>query len=178
MKIRYANPDTHRQIAELFTNTIRRVAIKDYSCEQLDAWAPQPIPYRKWETWVEQKNPIVVENGNEILAFANLEENGHIDCFYVHHCCVRHGIGTILLERLEMIACDMNLNQIFGEASITALPFFLRHNFAVIEEQHVQRNGIILKNYRIAKEKWKIDHCSQLSEERDDEELFDIAAHR
>ncbi|NIR45834.1 MAG: GNAT family N-acetyltransferase, partial [Gemmatimonadetes bacterium] len=59
-----------------------------------------------------------------IVGFTELDPNGHIDCFFVHHAWQRRGIGTRLMERVVETAVRDSIARLFAEVSITAEPFF------------------------------------------------------
>jgi len=67
----------------------------------------------------------VSEENQRVIGFAQLENNGHIDCFYVAHDFINKGVGSKLLLEIEGRAKLLNITKLFTEASITAKPFFL-----------------------------------------------------
>ena len=154
---RYKQEDTH-QILELFTNTVQQVNIKDYTKEQVNAWAPKGLNQGQWEsrikhlaTSLSSKATYVAESEGKIVGFANLENNGHIDHFYCHKDFQRQGIGTLLYETIESQAKCLNLEKLFTEASITAKPFFESKGFVVIEKQEVVRSDVTFVNFKMHK---------------------------
>lgn len=139
-------------LAAIFFNTIHIINAKDYSPEQLDAWAPpsrlEPEDWmRKW-----QKIPPIVAAINDIIVgFAEFEDNGHIDCFYCHHEYQGCGVGSALMKRIEDIAEQNNIGKIFAEVSTTAKPFFEAKGFVVKKEQSVAVRGMTLTNFVMEK---------------------------
>lgn len=121
----YNNEADAAFLAAIYFNTIHKINAKDYSPEQLDAWAPTSSLEREgWMRKWEKLPPIVAEIDNEIVGFAELEDNGHIDCFYCHHEYQGCGIGSALMKEIEDRARKNKLNKLFAEVSITARPFF------------------------------------------------------
>jgi putative acetyltransferase len=84
MKIRKYQTTDYKEIADLFYETVHSVCANDYTAEELEAWAPTPIDYEKWQKRLEKRKPFVVIINHLIVGFAELEKDGHIDCFYVH----------------------------------------------------------------------------------------------
>ena len=102
---------------------------------------------RKWK----KIPPIVALIDNKIVGFAELENNGHIDCFYCHHEHQGCGIGSALMREIEDRARKNKINKIFAEVSITAKPFFESKGFIVKKEQSVTIRGIALTNFVMEK---------------------------
>jgi putative acetyltransferase len=135
-------------LIELFRDTVRRVNVRDYTPEQVQAWAPDEIDPAKWRSFAG-RYAIVAEFAGRIVGFADLEANGHLDRFFVHAETQGRGVGRAMLQELLDQARRSALPRIFAEVSVTALPFFERHGFVVLAEQSVQVRGQRLTNYRM-----------------------------
>lgn len=149
MEIREYKPTDYKEIANLFHETVHSVCANHYSKDELEAWAPNPVDYEKWQKKLEKKVPFVVTIDNKIVGFAELEKDGHIDCFYVHKDHQKQGIGTFILNHL--IETSKN-KKLYAEVSITAKPFFLKHGFKVTKENKVRINDQELTNYIMEKQ--------------------------
>lgn len=132
---------------------------RDYSPEQLHAWAPAPP---NADTWIQRRLPtrttFVADDNGTLAGFGEIEPNGHIDCFYCHHAYQGRGVGSALLARIEQHARDVGLARLFVEASITARPFFQARGYTVIRQQSVERHGIQLTNFVMEKRLSQISH--------------------
>jgi len=151
LKIRAGQPGDVAALARLFTDTVRSVNAKDYSPEQIDAWAPEPPDLEHWRGRLSGSEVLVAEQDTKITGFATLESNGHLDQLYVHHQFQRKGIASALCRSIEREARRRNLQRVFTEASITARPFFESAGFRVITPQTIEYKGIFYKNYRMEK---------------------------
>lgn len=151
MKIRRFRPSDTELIAQLFQNTIRSVNLGDYTEEQLKAWAPDDIHFRDWEEKCSSTSTLVADSNGIIAGFAQLDDDGHIDCFYCHKDFQRKGVGTMLFNEIEAEACNSGLTRLFVESSITAKTFFLKNGFSVIDKQNVKTRGVELTNFRMEK---------------------------
>ncbi|WP_028551214.1 GNAT family N-acetyltransferase [Paenibacillus sp. UNC451MF] len=142
-------------IVALFYETVHSVNGRDYSQEQLDAWAPRDEEMLKLATWrdsLSRNSTYVAEiGGGMIVGFSDMTSEGHLDRLYVHKDFQRQGIATALVNTLETEARALGLAEIDTEASITARPFFERHGYRVIESQVVERRGIQLVNFKMIK---------------------------
>jgi GNAT superfamily N-acetyltransferase len=151
MKIRRYKEGEAQALWSLLYETVHQVNCNDYSLAQLDAWAPAQIDLAPWTERLSQISPFVAEENSEIIGFAELEENGHIDCFYCAHDWQGKGVGTALLQAIEDEAAKRGLYRLFAEASITAKGFFERHGFTVEAEQSVSLRGEHFTNFVVTK---------------------------
>lgn len=139
-------------VARLFHDTIRIVNRRDYTQQQVEAWAPTDIHFRNWADYCRSRYTLVAEKDGLIVGFGELEANGHIDHFYVHHQFQRQGVGSSIYTALEREARQLGLLRLFTESSITAKAFFKGMGFQLIREQTVACRGQVFSN--CVMEKW------------------------
>ncbi|UVI29717.1 GNAT family N-acetyltransferase [Paenibacillus spongiae] len=155
MQIRtFVDSDIH-PILSLFRETVHAVNKKDYSQEQLDAWAPLADLTSRLDAWQESMRrnmTYVAEIGGTIVGFADMTPAGHLDRVYIHKDHQGQGIASALVMRLESDARGLGLTLIDTEASITAKPFFERRGYRVIQRQTVERQGVQLVNFKMVKD--------------------------
>ncbi len=151
MIIRPHKPEDAATLFQLFFDTVRNVNIQDYTQEQVKAWAPENFDINRWQDRTKDYCIFVAEDDSGIVGFAELEQNGHIDCFYVHHEKQGLGIGHKLMSQLEQKAKSLELDEIYAEVSITARPFFERKGFKVMQKQTISLRGQSLTNYKMSK---------------------------
>jgi putative acetyltransferase len=132
--IRDYQPSDVATIAQLFYETVRSVNQQHYSEEQVRAWAPEIPDTRIWHARMSGRCTLVAEDSGDIVGFAELERDGHIDMFYCRHDMIGRGVGRSLYEALESKAIDMKLQRIFADVSITGRPFFERCGFFLVRE--------------------------------------------
>jgi len=138
-------------ITRLFYETVRFVNLQDYSEQQVHAWAPTLPDPETWHSRMSQRCTLVAEEAGQIIAFAELERDGHLDMFYCRNDVLRRGVGRSLYEAVELKAVGLQLQRIFTEASITARPFFEHCGFFAVCRQTVMRGGIELSNFKMEK---------------------------
>ena len=135
-----------QQLAQLFYQTVHAVNAKDYTQEQLCAWATGQVDLSAWDrSFLAHTTYVAVKDG-VIVGFGDIDKTGYLDRLYVHKDYQRQGIATALCDALEKGFCKITTH-----ASITAKPFFLNRGYQVREEQRVLRNGIYLTNYIMEK---------------------------
>ncbi|PSB03793.1 GNAT family N-acetyltransferase [Merismopedia glauca] len=152
MIIRLFQESDAEQIALLFHQTVREINIRDYTSNQVKAWAPDNIYFTNWAKVCANKFTYVAENEGVIAGFGQLEGNGHIDCFYCHKDYQRMGIGKQIYQAIETKASQLKLHRLYVEASITAKPFFSHLGFQTVQQQEVECRGETFINYAMEKQ--------------------------
>jgi putative acetyltransferase len=151
VKIRLFEKQDAEKVARLFHETVREINIRDYSSDQVEAWAPDDIHFRDWKKICSSRFTYVADDEGVIAGFGELELNGHIDCFYCHKNYQRCGVGSQIYQAIEAKALDLGVNHLITEASITAKPFFQRMEFSIVKAQEVACRGEIFINYVMEK---------------------------
>lgn len=147
MIIRKYRQDDCKEITELFYNTVHTVNSKDYSEEQLNAWATGKVDLEQWNRSLQEHFSLIAVDDGIIVGFGDIDSTGYLDRLYVHKDYQRKGIATALCEALEKTV----QNKIITHASITARPFFENRGYKVITEQQVVRQNISLTNFIMEK---------------------------
>ena len=147
---RYIEDDT-LQLIEIYHNTIHNVNCADYTPAELEAWAPTEEitdeSYAKDVIRWSKIRPFVVVENDEIMGFAELEDKGHINLFFVNHLCQGKGVGSMLINACIKEGKRLSYDKLFAEVSITAKPFFLHKGFLVIRPVLCNISGFQMKYY-------------------------------
>lgn len=149
MIIREYQQDDCKEITELFYDTVHTVNSKDYTEEQLTAWATGKVDLEQWNRSLQEHFSLIAVDDGRIVGFGDMDSTGYLDRLYVHKDYQRKGIATALCEALE----KMVSNKIITHASITARPFFENRGYKVITEQQVVRQNISLTNFIMEKDR-------------------------
>ncbi|MGG7076618.1 GNAT family N-acetyltransferase [Clostridium sardiniense] len=152
MKLRLYKEDDLKEIITLFYSTVHVINIKDYTKDQVNAWAPMDIDINKWNSSLSKNYTVIAEFNNLIVGFGDLDDTGYFDRLYVHKDFQGQGIATMITLEIENYARSKNIKTLTTEASITAKPFFEKFGYEVIEEQQVYRLGQALNNFVMKKE--------------------------
>jgi N-acetylglutamate synthase-like GNAT family acetyltransferase len=150
--IREFKPEDTNSIVRLFYDTVHTINARDYSREQINAWAPEQADLVKWLERLRDGFTFVAEENQTIIGFAKLEPSGHIDFLYTHHKYQNKGYGSRLLSAIVQRARGLGLKKIFTESSITAKPFFLSKGFSLLKQQTVTVRGVKMVNFIMCKE--------------------------
>lgn len=136
---------TEAELWEVFHSSIRLSCIRDYSYEQVCAWAPNEFNVELWSERIQGINPFVAKFNSKIVGYADLQCDGYIDHFFVHGKYQRLGIGRELMQHI--LKNGSSSERLFSHVSLTAKPFFESHDFVVVSEQLVTIRGIAFVNY-------------------------------
>lgn len=132
-------------------SAVHDIAARDYTREQLQAWAPAAHDAAAWAERMRALQPFVVENDSGIVGYADLQPSGYIDHFFVSGSVPRQGIGRLLMKRIIQEAAALGLAELRADVSATAEPFFASFGFEVAARQAPVRRGVTLHNARMRK---------------------------
>ena len=150
MKLRPYESGDCPALARLFYDTVHTVNGRDYTPEQLAAWADGQVDLSAWDTSFLAHHTLVAEEDGVILGFADMDGSGYLDRLYVHKDRQSQGVASALCDALED-ACPAAV--FTTHASLTARPFFEGRGYRVLRRQTVVRRGILLDNYVMEKRK-------------------------
>ena len=140
MELREYKPTDCEQMSQLFYNTVHSVNVKDYTEEQLNAWATGSVDLQEWShSFLKHKTVVAVED-DEIVGFGDIDQSGYLDRLYVHMNYQGMGIASAICNELE---CAVIGDLITTHASITAKPFFEHRGYKVVLEQEVDMIKIV-----------------------------------
>jgi putative acetyltransferase len=151
MRIRPFRSGDELALREVFHSAVHDVARRDYTAEQIEAWAPASFDRDQWIERMRAIAPFVVEDAGHIVAYADLQPSGYIDHFFVSGAVARHGVGTLLMNHLLDTARARQNPVLTADVSRTALPFFRRFGFVVVEEHARSVRGVVVPNTSMKK---------------------------
>ena len=151
--IRNFRPGDEPALRAVFHASVHGIANKDYSPEQLAAWAPLEHDAAQWADRMRANQPFVAETfGDRVVAgFADLQADGTIDMFFVCPAFAGQGVARALMAHIHSQAAQRGIRQLHAHVSLTAEPFFSAQGFVVQGRQQVERAGVVLLNARMAK---------------------------
>ena len=150
MNVRRHRVGEEAELWRLYRDATRFVNARDYAPAQIRRWAPdEPAP--GWREKLARSNPFVAEEDGQIVGFAELEPDGHIDYFYCHYQRQRRGVGRALYRAVEHEAIRAGIERLCAEVSVTARLFFEVMGFAVTEETNNVICGAPARQFRMQK---------------------------
>lgn len=142
---KYQNEDCEA-VSQLFYDTVHSVNARDYSEEQLFAWAKDGRALLRRQADLSKQRTLVAETDAIIVGFGSITDTGFLDMLFTHRDYQGQGIATAIAGELER-----GFSAVTTYASITAKPFFEKRGYAVMKTQEVERFGVKLKNYAMIK---------------------------
>ena len=146
MHIRRFNPGEEQALFDIYHSAIHLIAIRDYTEEQVSAWAPSNLDEELWVRRMRGINPFVAEIEGKLVGYADVQENGYIDHFFVSGQHPRQGIGRSLMGVLESEAKRLGVTELTSDVSRTAQPFFERFGFQIVEQRIPVIRGVEVPN--------------------------------
>ncbi|MFM2611698.1 GNAT family N-acetyltransferase [Vibrio campbellii] len=131
----------------LFFNTVRNVNRRDYTEQQVKAWAQEGFDSQLWLKKMISIQPFVAELDGVIVGYSDVQPSGLGDHFFCHHEYQGQGVGRALMTHVLKQAAAKGLDRIYSEVSITACPFYEHMGFTVVNEQQIEVRGATLTNY-------------------------------
>lgn len=147
MQLRPYQPADAPVLARLFYETVHTVNAKDYTPEQIDAWAPAHRDLDAWAASFLGHTAWVALVDGVVAGFGDMDPSGYLDRLYVHKDYQGQGIATALCDRLEAPITG----PIRTHASRTARPFFEKRGYVLLQAQQVERQGVFLTNFVMEK---------------------------
>jgi putative acetyltransferase len=146
MKIRRFQPGEELALFEVFYSAIYLIARNDYSEKKLNAWAPSDLDREIWVNRINGINPFVAEIDDKPVGYADVQQNGYIDHFFVSDNHPRKGVGRALMEAIHIESKRLSITELTSNMSQTAQPFFERFGFVIVEHRKSVIRGVELRN--------------------------------
>lgn len=152
MEIRLYQKGDSTKVVKLLQDTVNIIDTQDYAEIETRSGVLDYEQSRDWEAFFLDSFTIVAEIKNTIVGVAQIEDNGHISCFYCHSDFRRQGIGGQLYAALEDYAKSKRIPTIYTETSSSDRPFFLQMGFEDVQKQKVLVGGKVPTHYVIKKD--------------------------
>ncbi len=149
MQIRPYRTGEEAELRQLFHAAVHQTASRHYSPQQCEAWASVSYDIAAWAERIQSVNPFVVVVGDQLAGFADLQESGYIDLFFVHPRWTGKGIGRSLMQHLMSEAAHRGITELTADVSLAAEKFFASNGFVVVDRQVVELRGQLLPNARM-----------------------------
>lgn len=115
----------------VFHAAVRQTAIRDYSREQVEAWAPDSVDLALWGARRRMATTFVAVADATVVGFSDLTDGGLLAMLFVHPQWGRGGVARRLVAEVTNRARTIGLPRLHTHASRTARPAFERFGFVV-----------------------------------------------
>ena len=150
--IRPLMTEDYSAVGRIFFCAVHEGTRTAYSYQQRLAWGGDAIDLDSWKSRVEALDGFVAESDGEPIGFITIDRTGYVDMAFVLPSASGKGVGRTLLKAAEDWAKDNGATHLITEASLAAHPFFLKRGWLAVEEEHVERKGVVLKRYKMRKD--------------------------
>jgi putative acetyltransferase len=131
-------PTDARRCAVVFRSSVEELAEEDYSEAQCEAWAARADDEAAFAKGLAGDLTLVATHEGEIVGFASLKGDTHVEKLFVAPEYARQGVATALMDALTKLAQARGAKELTGDVSDTAKPLFDRLGF-----ESVKRNLIL-----------------------------------
>ncbi len=144
----------------LFQASVQALAGGVYTAEQCQAWAPE----RAWDAEIDAHwrarlaaswGCKAIAGDGRLAGFAWLKRGGEFDMLFVAPWAGRQGLAGRMLGELEARAAREGVSALHAWASHAARPVFERAGYLLLRANRLQRNGVALDNWLLAKGGWR-----------------------
>ena len=139
-------------LRKVFYASVHALACKDYTPEQLAAWAPEAYELVPWAERIRGTPPFIVDASGVVAGFAVLLEDGTIEQFFVAPAFAGQGVARMLMAHIHQQAARRGLAELQADVSLTAEPFFLLSGFEVERRHEVIVGEMSLSRARMNKQ--------------------------
>lgn len=147
--IRPARASDAPAMATLYRRSVEGLGARDYSPEQVRAWAGQGPDAARFAAKLADGRRcwIAEDDAGATQGFVDLEGDGHVDFLYVDPGAAAQGVAGRLLDEVDGAARLAGLSRLFVEASETARPLFERRGWRVVGRRDFHVAGVPIHNW-------------------------------
>lgn len=129
--VRAYRPGDAEATWEAYWRAVRGTAARDYSPDQVAAWAPDPVDLAAWNERRLGAHTFVATIEGRVVGFADIRDDGLLDMLFVHPDAGGRGVARALVDAVIERARELGLTRLHTHASRTARPAFERFGFVV-----------------------------------------------
>ncbi|WP_081944466.1 GNAT family N-acetyltransferase [Thalassospira australica] len=140
-------------MSDIYRRSVTELGPRAYGPQQVAVWASlKPSPERLVEVMNDGRHCLVaVNNQDQVMAFGDIECDGHIEYLYASPDIAGTGVVAQLYDALENAAKAKNIAKLYSEASELAKSFLLKRGFSVVERRDFEVNGVPIHNFAVEK---------------------------
>lgn len=140
-------------LAELGRAAIGAIGPDAYSEEQVEAWLSNFAGPEVYQAQAVAGTQIFIATDDDEVpvAYAMLEQTGHLDHLYCHPDHTNEGIASSLLETAALYAKYHGIPHLFTEASEIAKPAFESAGYTAMKKRTFEIEGVEITNWAMVK---------------------------
>lgn len=129
-------------LAALFYETVHAVNARDYTPQQLDAWATGEVDLDAWDRSFREHDTVIAEQNGSIVGFGDMDASGYLDRLYVHKDCQ----GGEWLRQLRVAGAPQRCGRVHHPCFADCTAFFGTEGLQADTGTGSGRRGVWLKN--------------------------------
>ncbi len=96
-------------LAELFYQTVHAVNAKDYTREQLNAWASGRVDLAEWDRTLSAHDTVVAVEDDKIVGFGDMSRTGYLDRLYATKIIKAGELRLLFVVRWKRLSVRIKL---------------------------------------------------------------------
>ncbi|WP_345711908.1 GNAT family N-acetyltransferase [Kineococcus glutinatus] len=130
----------------VFQAAVHGTASRDYTPEQIQAWAPATVDEARWQQRRSAAHTWLACLDGAVVGFSDFTDDGLLDMLFVHPDAGGRGVARALVTHVLREAAAAGHHRLHVHASLTAWPAFERLGFTVDATRLAEIRGQKLQN--------------------------------
>lgn len=152
VNVRPASVHDASDIRRVHQNAVRVLSREDYTPDQIKGWIGNLAAQNYVDSMEGGEHLWVAELEGQVVGFAG-RKGAEITAVYVDPAYARQGIGHQLLRVVEESLADADLNTVYLDAPVNAVPFYTSLDYTVLERRtHRLQSGVEISCVRMEKQ--------------------------
>lgn len=151
IEIRPLCAEDFRDVGRIFFCAVHEGTRHAYTLEQRRAWAGDTIDLSRWKDRLTTLAGFIAEEDGDPVGFMTIDRTGYVDLAFVLPSAAGKGVGGSLLNAVEHWAVANGATRLTSAASLVARSFFEKNGWTVLEEEEIDRQGVVLRRYQMQK---------------------------
>ena len=119
MEIRLATTSDIAELKELFTETVTKINLKDYSKEQIEDWTSCGDDEKRWHELYQKNQIFICEIDGQMAGYSSIDSEGYIHMMFTSKEHQRKGVGKAMMLHLFQCAKKNGVKELCSNVSIT-----------------------------------------------------------
>lgn len=165
LSFRQAHASDAPQLYQVLVTSVRTLCAGDYTQAQLETVIDNSnVEFYERVLTQGSMTIVVAEIGGSVVGFASLCRSTIGDLF-VHPLHIKQGVGTRLLNAIEMEAVLQNIKKLRVSASLTACRFYQARGYCIIKPSFITNSQTGIRVPCIDLEKWLPEAAKLMTKE-------------
>jgi putative acetyltransferase len=150
-QLRAYHPADAEVLAAVYKDAVRGTGASAYDAQQIAVWSAYPEDIEAFRHLLNRGITLVAVQGERVVAFGQLNPPDHIAFLYTATAYARLGYASEIYRQLEAHAFQQGVQRLHTEASRLSQPLFAKMGFHVVETEIVERQGVQIERFKMAK---------------------------